>query len=184
MVQNVNNEQVRVEDVIQAERRPFVPEPPILDVPTPLLSDVQRAHFLLAVNAVRLGIAKIEVAVTYEVQVGEPEDLRKPDVDFVSVPGMSPKMHIGAMTTATFNKEPTRDFYIRVCDILRSTGLKRGWTSMRSTGLTSFKILTLSPGPILTGNGPLGAATPPPMFEMFQSVYTMLTGQVPNAGRT
>lgn len=179
MVDNAQ-EQVRIEDVITVERpaKPFTPEAPVMDVPTPLLTnDVMKRDFILAVNALRLGIARLEVAVSYEIQVGEPEDLRRPDVDFVSIPGVSPKVHIGPMTTATNNREG--GFYIRLADKLRSTGLKTGWTSMRATGITSFKILTMSQGPIFEQNNVPNAT--PQMAQLFQMVWTALQGATARA---
>lgn len=170
-------EQVRIEDVITVERKAFTPEPPVMDVPTPLLTnDVMRRDFLLAVNALRLGIARLEVAVSYEIQVGE-DDPRRPDVDFVSIPGVSPKVHIGPMTTATNNREG--GFYIRLADKLRATGLKTGWTSMRATGITSFKILTMSQGPIFDQQNVPNAT--PQMNALFQMVWTALQGSVGRA---
>lgn len=183
-----NNQDVRIEDVIQEERprRPFEPMAPVADIPTPLLDNNQnltpvvraamKRDFLLAANAVRLGIAKLEVAVEYEVQVGEPEDLRRPEVDFVSVPGVSPKVHIGPMTKVAQNAEPTHDWYFTVCDSLRSSGLKKGWTSMRASGIFSFKILSMSPGAIF--NGGMAQPVQPNMMQMFQGVYQALTQNV------
>lgn len=170
-------DQVRIEDVITMERpaKAFTPEAPVLDVPTPLLTnDVMKRDFLLAINAVRLGIARIEVAVSYEIQVGEPEDLRRADVDYVGIPGVSPKVHIGPMTTATNNREG--GFYIRLADKLRATGLKTGWTSMRATGITSFKILTMSQGPIFDQQSVPNAT--PQMNSLFQMVWTALQGSI------
>lgn len=164
-----NQEQVSIDDVIQVEKT-FVPQPPVMDIPTPLLSDRQRRDFLLAINAQRTGIAKLEVAVTYEIQTGKYGDGRRPGVDFVSVPGVSPEAHLGPLTTATHNREG--DFYIRLADRLRSTGLKTGWTSMHASGLTSFEILTISPGPALS------VKTDDAMFGLFEMVYKALTREV------
>lgn len=182
MVENAQNQQVPIEEIITEERprRAFEPMAPVADIPTPLLTNgVMKTQFLLAANAVRLGLATFEVAIEYEVQVGEPEALRRPEVDFVSVPGVSPKLHVGPLTKVAQNQEPTHDWYITVCDSLRSNGHKKGWTSMRTAGIFSFKILSMRPGPIFNGQAPQPAQ--PPMMQMFESVYQALTGNVQRA---
>lgn len=168
------NDQVRIQDVITDESKtPFKPEQPIANVPThAALNDVGKRDFILAVNAVRLGLAKVEVAVTYEIQVGK--DLRTEETDYVAIPGVPNDVHVGPMTTATFNRD--LEFYIRVCDAMRSTGLKRGWTSMRATGIKSFKVLTMEPGPIFNGGAPANTTTP--MEQMFKMVYDALVRNI------
>jgi hypothetical protein len=141
-------ESVRVDEVMTVEKS-FVPEPPIADVDTPLLKDnaIAKRDFLLAINATRLGIYSVTVMVGYEIQVGD-EDPRIADKDYIMVEGTSPKVHIGVMTAARNGQKGP--FYIRIADVLRSNGLKTGWTSMRATGIKSFKILQIAPGPVLT----------------------------------
>lgn len=164
---------INIDEIITQENNTseFKPEQPIPDVATPELGDVAKRDFLLAINAIRLGLAKIEVAVEYDVQVGHPDDFRMADKDYVSIPGVSPKVHIGPLVRATFNKQ--NSFYITVHDALRSTGLKKGWTSMRASGIKSFKILSMEPGPVFTDR-----VITQPMHVMFEMVYQTLMAQV------
>lgn len=141
------------DDVIQyvpKARKVFTPELPVADLDCPLLKGkpIDKRDLMMAINLTRLGVNTLVVSVTYEIQVGD--DLRTPPTDFVEVTGVSPKLHIGAMTTATFNKD--KQFYIRLADTLRSNGLDTGYTSMRVSGITSFKILQMFAGPVFWKN--------------------------------
>jgi hypothetical protein len=146
--ENTAEGEVRGEDVLTVGPTRFVPQTPVADLDTPLLKHkpLDKRDLLLAVNTLRTGAARVTVSVEYEIQEADPADLRVPGKDFVAVPGVSGRVHVGEMTTATMSKK--QNFYIRVADVLRSTGLGTGWTSLRVRGIKSFTILQVAPGPL------------------------------------
>lgn len=160
MVDEVQEAAVNVNDVMTVEK--FVPMPPIaeMDLPLCVIKDAEtgktvpnvkaQKEFLLAVNSVRTGAHKVQVKVKYAIQVGQ-GDPRVAGRDYVEIKEIPSNLHIGALTTARNGQKGP--FFIRVADILRSTGLKIGWTSMWPSGIIDFEILVMDPGPLFTQRG-------------------------------
>jgi hypothetical protein len=97
-----------------------------------------------AINATRLGLMRVTVAVTYKKVTDTPA--RKAGTDYVALPGVPCTSLTGTLVAAPTAK--AGHVYLLIADRHRPTGTTpSGWTAMRLEGLKAFTVVGLEPGP-------------------------------------
>lgn len=129
----------------QPQTKTFEPKGPVVFTggnPAKDLTSRERAKLLSVFNQTRKGEKSFVVEVTYVKQTNA--ENRLAPQDFQPVPGTPRQTHVGLIVKA--EKSANGDFYITLADHNRCDAGKIGYTSMRLSGLKSFKVLKTVPG--------------------------------------
>lgn len=115
---------------------------PVLNVETPNLAPMERMLLLTTLNATIFGLFKFEVAFTYSKQTDAKPRLA--GIDYMALPGSSPKMHHGVLCGVLCSAEGK--LRLRIADRSRGDGARLSApTDARLDGLTAFQVRAILP---------------------------------------
>jgi hypothetical protein len=124
-------------------------------IETPTLAAPDRMSLKMAVEGTQSGLFSFYVAFTYDKQ--SKAKPRIAGVDFLKMPGVGPKLHMGWLYSAPINKKG--EVYLLVADVARADGDKHfGWTAIRPEGLRDFQIRGIAP--VVPAQSPQPAGVP------------------------
>jgi hypothetical protein len=127
--------------------RTFIPQSQVIfdgGNPATKLRGNEKASLLRVINKTRSGENLFTVELTYDKQTEAP-NRNAPD-DFQIPSGVSSKLHLGVVVNARKSQEG--NWFLTLSDSLRQNRGVNGYTSVRLSGIRSFKVLTCDPGPL------------------------------------